>query len=427
MHFYLKQINNIYYDNNHMRSLNLLYECLGVFKHNRLRVFLTVLGMIIGVAAVILMMGIGQATQNKINQTIQNMGSRLIIVLPGAQTSNGVRMGSGSVQTLTFSDYEAIQQLDSVEQATPIISNNFQINYQNANWNTGVMGVMPNYFAINNRSFDDGDAFTDAMNKSYARVAVMGQTTAIKLFGSLDKAIGETIRINKIPFMVVGLLSAKGQSLDGRDQDDAIFVPFSTAKQQLIRSTFVGSVRLISVQAKADFELINVQQDIQNILHIRHKIKENSEDDFTIRDLSAVAKTASDAARNMSILLGAVAFISLIVGGIGIMNIMLVSVTERTKEIGIRLAIGAKPKYILWQFLIESIQVCIFGGLLGVLFAMICTWLITNIDSLNIDIQITWFSIILSFGFSVSIGIFFGYYPAYKASKLNIIDALRQD
>ncbi len=419
-----------------MRFYNLLYECLGVFKYNRLRIFLTVLGMIVGVAAVILMLGIGQASQNKINQSIQNMGSRLIIVLPGAQTSGGIRMGSGSVQTLTFTDYEAIQQLDGVEQATPIISNNFQINYQNANWNTGVMGVTQNYFAMNNRGFDTGNIFNNSMYKSYERVAILGRTTAIKLFGeakinenidNIESIIGETISINKIPFMVIGILSAKGQSLDGRDQDDNIFVPFSTAKQQLIRSTFLGSVRLISVQAKADFNLNDVQQDIKNTLRTRHKIKENAEDDFSIRDLSALAKTASETARSMSILLGAVAFISLIVGGIGIMNIMLVAVTERTKEIGIRLAIGAKPMYILWQFLIESILVCIFGGLLGVFCAILCGWCMLNISGIDIDVQITWFSIVLSFGFAVGIGIFFGYYPAYKASKLNPIDALRQD
>jgi putative ABC transport system permease protein len=285
-----------------------------------------------------------------------------------------------------------------------------------------VTGVTPSYFPLRAWDAVDGDTFSDADLRSNARVAVLGQTVASQLFGD-ESPIGMTIRIRNLPFTVIGVLSRKGQSLDGRDQDDGVFIPLTTARQQLIRSTFPGSVAMMLVQARSAELMNEAQTEVTELLRLRHRIGPNQEDDFSIRNLTALAETAAIAARAMSILLGAIAGVSLIVGGIGIMNIMLVSVTERTREIGIRMAVGARQRDILRQFLTEAIAICLLGGLVGVALGLAGAWAVALVTGLQVEISLV--SVLLAVGFAAGIGIFFGWYPAAKASRLRPVEALR--
>ena len=405
-----------------MKAPQVLEEAFRALSTNRMRTSLTMLGVVIGVCAVVVMLAVGRGTQALVNQSISTMGSNLLVVFPGSQTSGGVRFGSGAAQTLTIGDAQAMEQVPGVARVAPIVMRTFQVAHANNNWSTMVTGVTPEYFPLRSWDPEDGDFFADNDLRSYARVAVIGQTTARQLFGD-DSAIGKTIRIRNIPFTVIGILTRKGQSLDGRDQDDAVFIPLTTARQQLIRSSFPGSVGLIFVQATSAETMPQAEIELNDLLKVRHRIAPGQESDFTIRNLTAIAETAAIAAGAMAVLLGAIAGVSLLVGGIGIMNIMLVSVTERTREIGIRMAIGARQRDILRQFLIEAITICLVGGLVGTTLGILGAWAIASFSGLLVEISMS--SIAIAFGFSAAIGVFFGWYPAAKASKLKPVEALR--
>lgn len=389
---------------------------------NRMRTFLTMLGIVIGVGAVVLMLAIGEGARDSINRMISSMGSNLIMVLSGSATSGGIRMGFGATPTLTNNDAEAINELPNVAGVSPFVNGSAQIVYGPNNWSTVIYGVNSSYFNIQNWTIAEGSYFSDADVRSATRVAVIGQTAANNLFFG-EHPVGKIIRIQKNPYVIVGLLGAKGQSLDGRDQDDAIYIPVTTAQRKLFGTRFQGTVRLIIVQATSVAALDALIKPIEDLLRERHHLSKNMENDFTVQNLTAIANTAMQAAKILTLMLGAIASISLIVGGIGIMNIMLVSVTERTREIGIRAAIGARRKDILMQFLLEAVIISMVGCLVGIVLGIGCAFIINQIFSLNIIISLR--SILAAFLVAAGIGIFFGYYPAKKAAYLKPIEALR--
>lgn len=394
-------------------------------KVNKMRSALTSLGMIIGVGAVIIMLAIGSGASKQISDQISTMGSNLLIVMSGATTSGGVRMGSGTQATLTVNDSISIKNnCQSVYDVAPVVSGVGQVIYGNQNWSTQVIGSTPNILMIRDWELSSGRTFSDEDVKNATKVCILGQTVATNLFGDMDPT-DQIIRIKGIPFKVIGVLAIKGQSMMGQDQDDIIFIPLTTAQKKLFGSDFPGSVKLIMVKAKNADALNYSEKEITAILRERHNIGYKQEDDFSIRNLTQMMDMAKQSSNVMAFLLGAIASVSLLVGGIGIMNIMLVSVTERTKEIGIRMAIGAKTWDIRLQFLIEALMLSLSGGFLGILIGIIGSHLLSSLAGWTIDISIM--SIMLSFGFSAFTGVFFGFYPAYKASMLNPIDALRYE
>ncbi|QOJ21903.1 MAG: ABC transporter permease [Gammaproteobacteria bacterium] len=407
-----------------MNLLTIIGEALRALRQNRLRTGLTMLGMIIGVAAVVLMLSIGQGARTKINETIAAMGSNLFLVVPGATSSGGFSFGSGSVRTLTINDAYAIAELPSVSATAPVTTGTVQLNYAAKNWSTIITGTTPNYFAVGNWKMDAGTAFTESDLRSAARVVVLGSVTAKNLFGD-EEPIGKAIRITNRPFVVVGVLMAKGQSLTGRDQDDTVLIPITTSERQITGNQFPGSIRYMLVQGKSASDMDIAEIEITQLLRQRHRIAKGKENDFTVRNLTAIADVATDAAKIMSIVLGAIASVSLLVGGIGIMNIMLVSVTERTREIGIRMAIGADQRAILTQFLLEAIVICVMGGVIGLLVGIGGAWIVSRVADMLIVITVGMIG--LAFLFSSAVGIFFGFYPAKKAASLKPVDALRYE
>jgi len=390
---------------------------------NRLRTFLTMLGMMIGVGAVVLMMAIGEGAQQSIKQSISSMGSNLFVVLSGAPSAGGARASTGGASTLNISDADAVGELNGVSAVAPVTMGNAQVIYAGNNWNTNVMGTKPSYFTVRDWSIASGAIFSDSDIRSSTRVALIGKTVVDNLFGEDIDPIGKTIRIKQSPFVIIGVLASKGQSLNGQDQDDTILVPLTTAQRKLFGNQIPGSVRQILVKAESDSVMDSVEADMNDLLRQRHKLREGTESDFSVRNLTAIANTAADTTKTMSMLLGAIASISLLVGGIGIMNIMLVSVTERTREIGIRMAIGARQQDILMQFLLEAFMISIVGCLIGIAIGVGGAQMVHYFA--NTDVSISSQSIILAFAVAASVGIFFGYYPALKAAKLNPIDALR--
>ncbi|MGE4448071.1 MAG: ABC transporter permease [Azospira sp.] len=389
---------------------------------NRLRTFLTMLGMVIGVGAVVLMLAIGQGAQYAVAQSINSMGSNLFIVLSGFTNAGGVRSGSGNAPTLTVTDAEAITELDGVETAAPVHQGSAQLVYGSSNWNSYVIGTTPAYLDVRSWALVDGSPFTDSDLRASTRVALIGKTAAQNLFGA-ENPTGKTLRIGQAPFLIIGVLAPKGQSLDGRDQDDVLIVPLTTAQRKLFGTPFQGSVRAIMVKAAAPEVMPAVENSMNALLRQRHRIRPGQDDDFNVRNLTAVADSAAETTRIMSLLLGAIASVSLLVGGIGIMNIMLVSVTERTREIGIRMAIGAREKDILTQFLLEAIVISIAGCLVGLLLG-IGGAVLTNLLT-GTAVIISGSSVIVAFSVAAGVGIFFGYYPARKAARLDPIEALR--
>ncbi len=389
---------------------------------NRLRTILTMLGMVIGVGAVILMLAVGQGAQQQVQASIASMGSNLFIILSGSTTSGGARMGGGAAPTLTVADAQAIEELPSVLAVAPSSPGTAQLVYGPNNWSTQIIGTTPSYLAVRDWRLSAGFPFTDSDIRSATRVALLGQTVVNNLFGD-DDPVGKTIRIKNSPYVILGVLAAKGQSLDGRDQDDTVLVPVTTAQRKLFGTQFAGTVRFISAQAASSEAMPSVEKSINELLHQRHRIREGAENDFSVRNLTAMANTAAETAQVMSLMLGAIASISLLVGGIGIMNIMLVSVTERTREIGIRMAIGARGKDILLQFLLEAIIISVIGCMIGVALGVGGAFAVNKASGMAV--LVTMSSIITAFVVAATVGIFFGWYPARKASLLRPIDALR--
>lgn len=388
---------------------------------NKMRSLLTMLGIIIGVAAVISLVSIGYGVRQQITESISSLGSNLLMVYPGAPRTPGVRPVSGANKTIKMGDYEAISKMDSVQAASPVASNSYLTVYMSKNWTTTVNGANADFQYVNNWTMKSGRFITDSQIERRERVAVIGATVAKNLFGNEDP-IGKDIRIDKNSFKIVGVLDEKGSGTMGNDQDDVIVVPYTTMMERVMG---VDYLRMIYIQAKEGEDLERVQADIENILRVRHGIKNPDLDDFNVNNMASIMKAVEENTATMTLFLGAVAAISLLVGGIGIMNIMLVSVTERTREIGVRKALGATYRTIITQFLIEAIVISLVGGAIGILVGIGASQLIATVAKLKT--VVTTGPILLSFGFSMTIGLVFGLYPARKAAKLNPIDALHYE
>jgi putative ABC transport system permease protein len=398
---------------------------LRALRVNKMRSALTMLGIIIGVGAVITMLAVGSGARQQISDQISSIGSNLIIILSGASTAGGVRMGSGTQPTLTLEDLEAIiKECPAVKDAAPILSGVSQIVYVNQNWSTSVIGTTPNMLNVRDWPLSAGRPFNTDDIKSATKVCLLGQTVIDNLFGGIDP-LGQIVRIKKVPFKVIGVLERKGQTPTGQDQDDTIYVPVTSAQKKLFGQIFPGMIRSIMVKAKSTDALPDAEKQITDLLRQRHRIGLKQENDFTVRNLTQMMQAAEQSAKIMTLLLGAIASVSLLVGGIGIMNIMLVSVTERTREIGIRMAVGAKTWDIRLQFIIEALTLSLIGGTVGIIAGVGGSTVLSMVAGWATIVSP--FSILLSFGFSGLVGIFFGFYPAYKASLLNPIDALRYE
>jgi macrolide transport system ATP-binding/permease protein len=442
-------------------------------RRNKMRAVLTTLGIFIGVAAVIAMTAVGNGARYSVEQQIQSLGTNLIIILPGATTSNGVRAGFGSTSTLTATDADALRkEVGSVDATSYIDRQVAQVVYENRNWSTSINGATPAYFTIRDWPVTQGRLFTDEESRSAAPVCVLGQTVVNNLFAANENPVGATVRIKNFPIRVVGVLSTKGQSNFGQDQDDVVIMPFSTAERKALGVSAVtaivstatgngssnpvlnpyaavpstnsvysnvssvispfgsppkiaGVVNMIYVQAASADKVDEVVKRVEQVLHRRHHIQPGQDDDFTVRSLNEIAQASESTSRVMTLLLAAVASISLLVGGIGIMNIMLVSVTERTREIGIRMAIGARRLHILLQFLVESVLLSVIGGIAGALLGIISSKLLSVVA--HWPTLISPVSVVGGFLFAAAVGVFFGWYPARKASMLDPIEALRYE
>ncbi len=387
---------------------------------NKARSALTMLGIVIGVAAVIAMVSLGQGAQQQVQQQIASMGTNMLIISAGSQNSGGLRTGAGTSTTLTPEDVQAMLRDDSaVRAASPSVGASVTLVFGNQNWTTRAEGVSTQYPDIRNRGVSSGEFFTDADVTTAARVTVIGQTVADQLFGGMD-SVGQTIRVRNLPFRVIGVLEAKGQSQFGQDQDDTLVIPYTTAMKKLLSTVYVPTVYVSAVSG----DLTNAAEDqIRATLRSRHNLRQGQPDDFTVRNLTEVANTAEATTRVMTMLLGGIAAVSLLVGGIGIMNIMLVSVTERTREIGIRMAVGARTRHVQWQFLIESVVLGLAGGLGGILLGVTVSFVLSS--GFGWPQLISPLAVAGSALFSMAIGVFFGYYPAKKAANLDPIEALR--
>ena len=398
---------------------------LRAIRINKMRSGLTMLGIIIGVGSVIAMLAVGTGASEKIRQQISSIGSNLLLIHPGSTTSGGLRMGMGSQPTLTKDDADAIlREIPKVQEVAPVLSGVAQVVYGNQNWSTGVYGSTPGIFVVRDLSLIAGRIFTEQDIRSATKVAVLGQTVVTNLFGS-SNPIGQVVRIKKLPFTVIGVLAEKGQSMQGQDQDDIIYIPVTTAQKKIFGTAFPGMVRIIMVKVRHADDLNAVENELNSLLRQRHRIGPREDNDFQVRNLTDMMQMAEQSSRIMTLLLGAIASVSLLVGGIGIMNIMLVSVTERTREIGIRMAVGAKTWDIRLQFMIEALTLSLMGGVIGIILGFWGAKILSVMAGW--ETVVSTFSVLLAFVFSALVGIFFGFYPAYKASLLNPIDALRYE
>ena len=388
---------------------------------NKLRSLLTMLGIIIGVAAVIALVSIGNGVKQDIEDSISSLGSNLLVVMPGAPRTPGVRPSQGSMKSLKISDYEAIAKLEGVKAASPMTNGSYVVIYQNKNWTTSVAGVNSNFQDVNNWTMTSGRFFSDKNVQNRERVAVVGQTVVKNLFADEDP-VGKEIRVKNIPFRVIGVLKSKGNGTMGNDQDDTVLIPYTTSME---RVEGIDYLRMVYVVAKDDEGIDRLQADIENLLRVRHNIKDTHLDDFNIQNMKSIMETVAQTTGTFTLFLGAVAAISLVVGGIGIMNIMLVSVTERTREIGVRKALGATYSVIVTQFLIEAIVISLMGGFIGIAFGIGASKVIGMVSGMSTVLSVP--TIIMSFAFSMAIGLIFGIYPARKAAKLNPIDALHYE
>ncbi|MBS6483636.1 MAG: ABC transporter permease [Veillonella sp.] len=388
---------------------------------NKMRSILTMLGIIIGVAAVIALVSIGNGVKQDIQNSISSLGSNLLMVMPGAPRTPGVRPSAGSMKSLKVSDYEAISKLDGVKAASPMTNGSYVVIYQNKNWTTSVSGVSYNYLDVNNWSMKSGRFLSEKNVQNRERVAVVGKTVVKNLFGDEDP-VGAEIRVKNIPFRIIGVLNSKGSGAMGNDQDDMVVIPYTTAME---RVEGVDYLRMIYVVGKDENGIDRLQSDIENLLRVRHGIKDTNLDDFNIQNMNSIMETMEETTGTLTLFLGAVAAISLVVGGIGIMNIMLVSVTERTREIGVRKALGATYSVIVTQFLIEAVVISLMGGIIGIILGIGSSKLIGMASGMSTVISVP--TIVMSFAFSMAIGLIFGIYPARKAAKLNPIDALHYE
>ena len=389
---------------------------------NKLRTILTMLGIIIGVSAVIAMVSVGLGVRKNVTDSISRLGSNLLMVMAGSANRGGVRGGAGSVQTLTYDDAKAIKaKIKDVAYVSPTAQTSSQVVYGHENWSTTVTGVIPEYAAIQSLTMQSGIFFSEHDVDVRNRVAVIGTTVATNLFGSVNP-VGKKIRIGNAPYTVIGLVASKGQSSVGQDQDDVVLIPLTTAQERLLGITYV---RNINVQVADADKMDEVQANIEKLLRQRHRIRAGADDDFNVRNLTSLMETMTETTTMITLLLGSIAGISLIVGGIGIMNIMMVSVTERTREIGIRKAIGATYNSIMMQFLIESTMISILGGIVGIFLGIGLAQVISKFGGFTTVFSSA--SIVASFGFSLFVGIFFGMLPARKAARLDPIDALRYE
>ncbi|MBS5099585.1 ABC transporter permease [Veillonella sp.] len=388
---------------------------------NKLRSLLTMLGIIIGVAAVIALVSIGNGVKQDIEDSISSLGSNLLVVLPGAPRTPGARSSQGSMKSLKISDYEAIAKLEGVKAASPMTNGSYVVIYQNKNWTTSVAGVNSNFQDVNNWTMTSGRFFSDKNVQNRERVAVVGQTVVKNLFADEDP-VGKEIRVKNIPFRVIGVLKSKGNGTMGNDQDDTVLIPYTTSME---RVEGIDYLRRVYVVAKDDGGIDRLQADIENLLRVRHNIKDTNLDDFNIQNMKSIMETVAQTTGTFTFFLGAVAAISLVVGGIGIMNIMLVSVTERTREIGVRKALGATYSVIVTQFLIEAVVISLMGGFIGIAFGIGASKVIGMVSGMSTIVSVP--TIIMSFAFSMAIGLIFGIYPARKAAKLNPIDALHYE
>jgi putative ABC transport system permease protein len=399
---------------------------LRALRVNKMRSALTMLGIIIGVAAVIAMVAVGSGAQERIKEQIASIGSNLIVVLSGSITSSGIRMGTGNAQSLTEDDARAIaRECDAAALAAPAVRGGVQTVYGNNNWGTQVLGTTPDYLPIRDIEIERGQPFTTSDVEAASKVALLGKTVVDNLFNG-ENPVGQVIRIKTVPFTVIGTLVPKGQSPTGQDQDDVVLMPIGTAKKKVIGSSQANyaAVGSIMVQAR-EGRTGDVQDQMKSLLRQRHHLQGNEDDDFTIRNMEEVFKAQETSARVMSILLAAIASVSLIVGGIGIMNIMLVSVSERTKEIGLRQAVGAKTRDILSQFLVEAVTLSIVGGAAGIVLGITASMLISYFAQWSTVVSPG--SIVVAFLFSALVGVFFGFYPARKAAYMDPIEALHYE
>jgi putative ABC transport system permease protein len=394
---------------------------------SRARTALTMLGVIIGVAAVVTMMAVGAGAQARVEGQIRSLGSNLIIVLSGSITTGGVRLGAGSQLTVTEDDARAMErEIDSLQVAAPTVRGGVQVIAGNANWSTGLVGVTPGFLEARDWETAAGRPLTQDDVDGATKVVLLGQTVANNLFGGADP-LGQVVRVKKVPLTVVGVLARKGQSTQGQDQDDTVLVPLSTAKKKVLGTSQANAraVNGILVKVREASAMKGAEQSIRTLLRQRHHLQPGQDDDFTLRNLAEILESQEASSRVLSLLLAAIASVSLVVGGIGIMNIMLVSVTERTREIGLRRAVGARRRDILTQFLIEAVTVSLAGGLVGIVLGVVAAWAIGYFAGWLAPIQAR--AVVPAFLFAGAVGVFFGFYPARKASRLNPIDALRHE
>ena len=410
-----------------MNALQAVRIALRSLRVNKLRSALTMLGIIIGVGAVITMVAVGSGAQARVAEQIQSLGSNLIIVLSGSVTAGGVRMGTSSQQTITEDDAYAIaREIPSVQAVAPSVRGNAQVVFGNLNWSTGIQGVTPDYFEAREWPVVNGRAFGPEDLDGATKVALLGQTTALNLFAEADP-VGQIIRIKKVPFTVVGVLDRKGQNSWGQDQDDIVIIPISTAKKKVLGKSNSNprAVSAISIKIRPDEDMSEAETQIRELLRQRHRLQGYQDDDFWLRNLSEILQTQEESSKVMTYLLAAIASVSLLVGGIGIMNIMLVSVTERTREIGLRMAVGARGRDILGQFLIEAVTLSLIGGVIGIGMGLGGAEALSYFAEWRTLVSAR--AIALAFGFAAAIGIFFGFYPARKAARLDPIEALRYE
>jgi putative ABC transport system permease protein len=407
-----------------MKLVQVIVEALRSMAANRLRTALTMLGIVIGIASVVLMMALGDTMQRFVKKEMEALGTNMVYVFPGGDRTEAQRMRSGAAPSLTLADAEALNRLGSVRGAAPALQGSFKLAAGNETSGSMVHGVTPAMFKIRNWKIDHGSMFTDEDVRAAARMVVIGQKVADQFFYRLDP-LGRYLRIENVSFQVVGVLQGEGRQIDGGDLSEMVLVPITAARAYMVRGPFPDNVHYIAAQGKSEGVLADAVEDMKETLRDRHRIKLDDPDDFRMQNMATFAATGAKITKGIAALLGVIGGISLLVGGIGIMNIMLVSVTERTREIGIRMAIGAKPRDILLQFLVEAVVICLAGAVVGIVIAATGAAVITKFA--NFDVKVGVSAVIVACAFATAVGVFFGFYPARRASRLLPVDCLRHE